>query len=83
MPITCPTSPGLCEGLVVLSSGRTVLGSARFIVRGGRSTEIRVRLSRSALKRVRARTVRQARVSVFSRDLQGDATESARTLSIR
>jgi hypothetical protein len=42
-----------------------------------------VKLSRGALRRVKAGRVKRARVSAFSRDLDGDATETVRTLSIR
>jgi len=83
VPISCPADAGLCEGTVQLTSGRTSLGSKRFVLRGGRSSRISVRLSKSAQRRLKARSLKRARVSVFSRDLQGDATETVRTLSIR
>jgi hypothetical protein len=82
VPVSCPTGAGLCEGVVTLTSGRTTLGTKRFVVRGGRSGRIAVRLSRGALGKVRARKVRSTRVSVFSRDLQGNATETVKTLGL-
>jgi hypothetical protein len=82
VPITCPAGAGLCEGVVSLTSGRTGLGSKRFVLRGGRSARVSVRLTRSALTRIRARRIRSARISVFSRDLEGDATEAVRTVRV-
>jgi hypothetical protein len=83
VPVSCPSGSGLCDGVVTLTSGRTVLGSKRFVLRGGRSSQISVRLSRSVLARVQSRRIRSARVSVFSRDLDGDASEAVRTVRIR
>jgi hypothetical protein len=83
VPISCPADAGLCEGTVQLTSGRTSLGSKRFVLRGGRSSRLSVKLTKSAQRRLKARSLKRARVSVFSRDLQGDATETVRTLSIR
>jgi hypothetical protein len=53
------------------------------MLRGGRSTRVAVKLSRRALSRLKARRLKSARVSVFSRDLEGDATEAVRILAIR
>jgi hypothetical protein len=82
VPISCPTGAGLCEGVVSLTSGRTALGSKRFVVRGGRGARVAVRLSSSALSRIRGRRIKSARVSVFSRDLRGGATETVRTVRV-
>jgi hypothetical protein len=82
VPVSCPAGAGLCEGVVSLTSGRTGLGSKRFVLRGGRSARVSVRLSRSALSRIRARRIRSARVSAFSRDIDGDASETVRTVRL-
>ena len=83
VPVSCPTDAGICEGIVSLTRGRSTLGTKRFVLRGGRSSRISVRLSRSARRSVAARRITSTRVSVFSRDLDGDATETVRTLRIR
>jgi hypothetical protein len=83
VPISCPAGSGLCEGVVTLTNGRTLLGSKRFVFRGGRNGNVSVRLSSTALAKVRSRKVKTARISVFSRDLAGDATETVKSVSLR
>jgi hypothetical protein len=83
VPISCPAGSGLCEGVITLTNGRTLLGSKRFVFRAGRNGNVSVRLSRAALAKVRSRKIKNARVSVFSRDLAGDATESVKTVTLR
>ena len=83
IPLSCPADSGLCEGVVTLMSGRTELGTKRFVLRGGRSGVARVKLSRRSLARLRAGKLKKTRATVFSRDLEGDATESARAVRLR
>jgi hypothetical protein len=81
--VSCPEGAGLCEGRVRLRTGRLTLGTKSFVLREGRSSRLSVKLSRRAFRRVKARSIRRTRVTVFSRDLDGDAAESGRTLRIR
>jgi hypothetical protein len=83
VPITCPAGSGLCEGVVTLTNGRTLLGSKRFVIRAGRNGNVSVRLSSTALAKVRSRKIKTARISVLSRDLAGDATETVKSVSLR
>ncbi len=79
--VSCPRSNGLCEGTLRLVRKRKVLSTARFEVRGGRSSKITLTLSKKTITALG----RSKRVSVtaFSRDLAGAASTSAKKLKLR
>jgi hypothetical protein len=73
---------GLCQGRVLLRSGSKIVGRGTFIVRGGDTAKVSVRLSKRALERVRSGSLKNVRVHVSSRDLADRPAKAARTLRI-
>jgi len=69
-----------CRGVLRLSRGRVRFASRSFSLKAGQSKTIRVKLSRSALKRLRA----QPRRRVAARaQLRGRAVDTGRRLTAR
>jgi hypothetical protein len=81
--VTCPAGVGSCEGTVQLKNGRKIVGRKTFRVGAGRSLNVPVKLTKSTLRSVRAGKIKKLTALVYSRDGDGDATESTRSLNIR
>jgi hypothetical protein len=69
--LRCPTAAGLCDGRVGVGVGKTTLGNAPFLIRGGKSLTIRFTVSANALKK--AIKAKKVTVVVLSRDNAGTA----------
>ena len=80
--VSCPRESRLCEGTVALRRGKSTLGTKKFVIRGGRSAVVRVKLTKKARKAIK-KAAKRVSVSVFSRDLDGDASQAARKLRLR
>ena len=87
--LTCPPANGLCEGRVNLALPGTTsqrrrvcnLASKAFEIRGGRSGNVTLRLGKPALRRLgRGKRVR---ISVFQRDVAGNASTAGKTVLLR
>jgi hypothetical protein len=82
--VRCNGSTGTCRGTLQLAYVRgrraTSLGKARFSVKAGRSTHVRVKLSKAARKQLRSR--RQMPVLARARPAGGGVTAAA-TLTLR
>ena len=74
--VSCPRTNGLCEGrLNLIRRGKTI-ARTNFVVRGGRSGNASVTLSKKAYKALKKS--QSVKVDVFSRDLAGNASARAR-----
>jgi hypothetical protein len=79
--VSCPRANGLCEGrLNLIKKGKTI-GRTAFVVRGGRSSNVGVNLSKKAYKGLKKS--QQVRIDVFSRDLAGNASSASKSLTLK
>jgi hypothetical protein len=77
--ITCPRSAdATCVGTVVLRSGKTRIGSAKFAIKAGRHSRIKVRLS-AAARRVKARAAANGHKLVATASVHDRSSVTATT----
>jgi hypothetical protein len=79
--IVCPKPAGLCDGRLGIGVGRTTLGNTSFVLSGGRTGTVRIKVKSKALKR--AIKAKKATVIVLSRDNAGTAAITTRVLKFR
>jgi hypothetical protein len=79
--LSCPKAAGLCDGRLGLAAGRKLLGGTTFLLNGGKSGTVRVKLSPKLLKA--AIKAKKVKASVFSRDSLGKASQTSATLKFR
>lgn len=78
--IRCPRENGVCEGrLRIIRNGR-LLASSGFLVRGGRSGRVVLRVSRRQFRSLRRS--QRVRVTAFSRDSAGTASDSGKQVRL-
>jgi hypothetical protein len=80
--LRCARENRLCQGTVYLVYKKRTLARRAFLVGGGKTTKLNVKLSKGAVKRLGRRS-RRVKVNVFSRDGQGVASNSSRTVTLR
>jgi len=79
--VSCPRTNGLCEGrLNLIRRGKTI-ARTNFVVRGGRSGNASVTLSKKAYKALKKS--QSVKVDVFSRDLAGNASSASKSLTLK
>lgn len=81
LKLRCPTAAGFCDGRFTLKAGRKALGAGVFLVQGGKSSTVRVKLNAKAIKT--AAKSKKVGVSLFSRDSVGKASRTEATLKFR
>jgi hypothetical protein len=81
VPLSCAKANRLCQGTVYLVYGKRTLGRRAFLIGGGKTTKLNVKLYRSGVKQLRGKR-RKVKVNVFSRDAAGMASNSTRTVTL-
>ena len=81
VPLRCPKANRLCEGVVSLVYRKRRLARRAFLIAGGKTTKLRVKLSRPAMRRL-GRSRRRVTVNVFSRDGYGIAFNGTQTVTL-
>ncbi len=80
--VRCAKASRLCQGVVYLKYRKRTLARRAFLIRGGRTTKLNVKLSKRAIRRL-GRSKKRIRVNLFSRDGAGIASTSTRTVILR
>lgn len=79
--LTCAKANRLCQGTVYLVYKKRTLARRAFLIAGGKTTRLNVKLSKAAIRRVgRSKRIK---VNVFSRDGNGIASTTTRTVTLR
>jgi hypothetical protein len=83
--VTCPAAAqGACAGRLTLKLGRRSIGSKAFGIRPGQAAKVRVRISRSAKKRLTKRGRLRVSAGATARDGRGAAVRSpAKKLTLK
>ncbi len=79
--LSCAAENRLCQGVVYLVYRKRTLARRAFLIGGGRTTKLNIKLSRRAMKRL-GRSRKRVKVNVFSRDGAGIASTSSRTVTL-
>ena len=79
--LRCAAANRLCQGVVYLVYRKRTLARRPFLIGGGKTTRLRVKLSKRAIKRL-GKSKKRIRVNVFSRDGAGIASTSTRTVTL-
>jgi len=81
VPLRCPKANRLCEGAVSLVYRKRRLARRAFLIAGGRTTKLRMKLSKRAMRRL-GRSRRRVTVNLFSRDGYGIASRGTQTVTL-
>ena len=73
--LKCAKENRLCQGSVYLVYKKRTLARRAFLIGGGKTTKLNVKLSKSAMKKL-GKTKKKVKVNVFSRDAAGVASNS-------
>jgi hypothetical protein len=76
--VSCPKPAGLCDGRLGLGIGPKTLGNTQFLVRGGSSRTLAVKVTKAGLKL--ARKTKKVTVIILSRDNAGTAATTLKVL---
>lgn len=79
--LSCPRENRLCQGVVYLVYKKRTLARRAFLIGGGKTTKLNVKLSKGAMKRL-GRSRKKVKVNVFSRDGAGIASTNSRTVTL-
>lgn len=79
--LTCAKGNRLCQGVVYLVYKKRTLARRAFLIAGGKTTKLNVKLSKGAMKRL-GKSKKKVKVNVFSRDGEGIASNSTRTVTL-
>ena len=79
--LRCAAANRLCQGVVYLVYRKRTLARRAFLIGGGKTTRLKVKLSKRAIKRL-GKSKKRVRVNVFSRDGAGIASTSTRTVTL-
>ncbi len=79
--LRCAKQNRLCQGVVYLVYRKRTLGRRAFLIGGGKTTKLRVKLYKNGVKRL-GRKRRKVKLNVFSRDGAGIASTSSRTIRL-
>ncbi|HYI36448.1 MAG TPA: prenyltransferase/squalene oxidase repeat-containing protein [Thermoleophilaceae bacterium] len=79
--LRCAKANRLCQGSVYLVYRKRTLARRAFLIGGGKTTKLNVKLSKRSMKRL-GRKRKRIKVNVFSRDGAGIASTSTRTVTL-
>jgi hypothetical protein len=79
--ISCPTAAGLCDGRLGIGVGKLTLGNTAFLLRGGNSATVRIKVNAKALKA--AKKKKQVTVIILSRDNAGTAAVTTQSVKFK
>ena len=79
--LSCAQANRLCQGTVYLVYKKRTLARRAFLIGGGKTTKLNVKLSKGAMKKL-GKSRKRVKVNVFSRDAAGVASNSTRTVTL-
>lgn len=79
--LSCAKENRLCQGAVYLVYRKKTLARRAFLIGGGKTTKLNVKLSKRSVKRL-GKKKKRIKVNVFSRDGAGVASTSTRTVTL-
>jgi hypothetical protein len=79
--LSCAKANRLCQGSVYLIYKKRTLARRAFLIGGGKTTKLNVKLSKGAMKKL-GKTRKRVKVNVFSRDAAGVASNSTSTVTL-
>jgi hypothetical protein len=79
--LVCPKPAGICDGRLGIGTGRTTLGNVTFLINGGKSRTLRIKVNAKALKA--ALKAKKVTVVVLSRDNVGTAALTTQVIKFK